>query len=434
MKGLSRIEGATISRFRICIELTLPTSLTDRSPRIISFPSTFFEGILPRIVGLTEAGQNWCFNWRLQLCGSGGEGDTLTDSSIRISSMDNRTLFIIINELTDLLVHEELNKRLYVGSVPVPMDNDNNSESIITHTSSSTNYYPFISGHTEISSGIIHIFRELSKRHPTLPDEGGERVHVYRQFNEEDSSLGVLYEFLDDSVLLVLAIPTTLSPAEFLHFVGSDFVNCIERVRLVRDAAPNRYMAIIKFATPEMALNFSQERDGQAFTAQDPEVCHVVRVASVEFTTRAPVLEPLFDENEFIDEDRNYSYSSLESPNVIEIPTCPVCLERLDSTATGVMIGICNHKYHCQCLSRWGDNSCPVCRYALQGGKGGGRTVCSACDCHEDIWLCLICGVAGCGRYNSGHAHDHYSLTGHCFALELDSHRVWDYVGDKYSL
>ena len=32
----------------------------------------------------------------------------------------------------------------------------------------------------------------------------------------------------------------------------------------------------------------------------------------------------------------------------------------------------------------------------------------------------------------AGHAADHWRTSGHCYALELDSQRVWDYVGDNY--
>jgi len=35
-----------------------------------------------------------------------------------------------------------------------------------------------------------------------------------------------------------------------------------------------------------------------------------------------------------------------------ELPTCPVCLERLDETSSGILTILCNHSFHCQCLSQ----------------------------------------------------------------------------------
>lgn len=48
-----------------------------------------------------------------------------------------------------------------------------------------------------------------------------------------------------------------------------------------------------------------------------------------------------------------------------EMPTCPVCLERLDASSSGVLTTICNHTFHCTCLSQWLDDTCPVCRYCF---------------------------------------------------------------------
>lgn len=48
------------------------------------------------------------------------------------------------------------------------------------------------------------------------------------------------------------------------------------------------------------------------------------------------------------------------------------------------------------------------------------------------MWICLVCGNIGCGRYGQAHAHAHYVSTTHLYALELETQRVWDYAGDGY--
>lgn len=35
-------------------------------------------------------------------------------------------------------------------------------------------------------------------------------------------------------------------------------------------------------------------------------------------------------------------------------------------------------------------------------------------------------------RYRGGHAIRHWKETQHCYSLELETQRVWDYVGDNY--
>ncbi|CAI9298874.1 unnamed protein product [Lactuca saligna] len=53
-------------------------------------------------------------------------------------------------------------------------------------------------------------------------------------------------------------------------------------------------------------------------------------------------------------------YSILTSPANAEQPSCPVCLERLDQDMRGILTTICNHLFHCSCISKWTDSSCPV--------------------------------------------------------------------------
>ena len=42
----------------------------------------------------------------------------------------------------------------------------------------------------------------------------------------------------------------------------------------------------------------------------------------------------------------------------------------------------------------------------------------------QDLWICLICGQVGCGRYRTKHAVDHWQESGHCYSLELETQRV----------
>lgn len=54
------------------------------------------------------------------------------------------------------------------------------------------------------------------------------------------------------------------------------------------------------------------------------------------------------------------------------------------------------------------------------------------CEGTEALWICLICGHVGCGRYQGGHAATHFRATNHTYALQLGTNRVWDYAGDNF--
>ncbi|XP_024036323.1 BRCA1-associated protein isoform X2 [Citrus clementina] len=70
-----------------------------------------------------------------------------------------------------------------------------------------------------------------------------------------------------------------------------------------------------------------------------------------------------------------------------------------------------------------------VCRYCQQQPE---KSICFVCQTSENLWMCVICGFVGCGRYKGGHAIIHWKETEHCYSLELETQRVWDYAGDNY--
>lgn len=118
----------------------------------------------------------------------------------------------------------------------------------------------------------------------------------------------------------------------------------------------------------------------------------------------------------------------------------------MDET-NGLMTILCSHVFHCTCLQNWKGAGCPVCRFTNASSRinpsnpddpysqpfgSSVSNLCSVCDCAEDLWICLICGYVGCGRYLRGHAKDHWKETAHSFALELETQHVWDYAGDMW--
>lgn len=237
-----------------------------------------------------------------------------------------------------------------------------------------------------------------------------------------EQTRGVMHLFLDDAVssssnlpvgrmplICVLGVPNHMTYADFCQFCGS-FIHHILEMRIVRnDGMENRYSILVRFDDQSSTDAFHKHFNGRRFSSLETESCRVLFTFDVQYT------------------------SSIEhaqtSPASTEQPSCPVCLERLDQDMSGILITMCNHSFHCSCISKWTDSSCPVCRYCQQQPE---KSKCLICQTSENVWLCLLCGFVGCGRYKEGHAIEHWKETQHCYSLELETQRAWDYVGDNY--
>ncbi|KII85840.1 hypothetical protein PLICRDRAFT_44258 [Plicaturopsis crispa FD-325 SS-3] len=280
-------------------------------------------------------------------------------------------------------------------------------------------------GSTNLPEGTVHIFRDSNKK----SSASGE-------IEAAASSSPLPMDDAGGVTLGVLAVPSWMTPSDFLTFVAPA-ADGMSHLRMIRDSAPNRSMVIIQFPKAEDAAEFTEAYNGKPFNSMEPETCHVVRILSVN-------IDP--------DDTVSQAISRLGSaqPSMYELPTCPVCLERMDSAVTGLITVPCSHTFHCMCLSKWGDSRCPVCRYSqnlLSSHPTSSRSsvpipfanpstpslsACVDCSSTTNLWICLICGNIGCGRYGRAHAQAHYERTTHLYALELETQRVWDYAGDGY--
>uniref|UniRef100_T1J2K9 BRCA1-associated protein n=1 Tax=Strigamia maritima TaxID=126957 RepID=T1J2K9_STRMM len=250
------------------------------------------------------------------------------------------------------------------------------------------NQVNFFSGNpfVEVTKGILHLYKE--NKMTSLNDD------VPRS-----------------EMLCMLSVPAAMTSHDLLQFTAPCSPD-VEHMRIIRDSTPNQYMVLIKFRSQEGADEFYKAFNGMRFNSIEPEVCHLVYVAKVETTKETEA-------------------GCLPMEGHTELPTCPVCLERMDESVDGILTILCNHSFHGSCLSKWGDTSCPVCRYC-QTPEAVADNRCFQCHSQESLWICLICGHVGCGRYVEGHAYNHFQETQHTYAMQLGNNRVWDYAGDNY--
>ncbi|KAI9193742.1 BRCA1-associated protein 2-domain-containing protein [Polychytrium aggregatum] len=339
-------------------------------------------------------------------------------------------------------------------------------------------FVPFASGKSQLNAGIVHLYRDpIDVREYFAKDTAISTsvAHGDDSGNNDDASPDVVAIPLNPdgsaatptqlqdakgtgTILAILAVPTYMTPPDILNFIGPN-QKFVSNIRIIRDATPNRFLVLIRFRQARHADRFYKEYNGRPFSSLEPAICHVVYIKSIKFSSHAipayafpantddpasvfltartnpgPPCEGEPSPSDSVRIVTHYSPRSAHPGHLVELPNCPVCLERMDASATGLLTIVCHHTFHAQCLAKWGDSTCPVCRYSQNAAKFEADTLneCADCGSTESLWICLICGNIGCGRYQSGHAQRHFELTNHLYSLELETQRVWDYAGDGY--
>ncbi|CAM9103522.1 unnamed protein product, partial [Pylaiella littoralis] len=107
--------------------------------------------------------------------------------------------------------------------------------------------------------------------------------------------------------------------------------------------------------------------------------------------------------------------------------TCVICMDRMERR---VLTTVCNHSFHVECLMKWQDSPCPVCRF--HHNNASEASTCQECRATDNLWVCLICGSVLCGSRHEDHVRGHYTGTLHAYAIEIETQQVWDFAGDGF--
>ena len=94
----------------------------------------------------------------------------------------------------------------------------------------------------------------------------------------------------------------------------SHTLHCLQ---IVREMAPNHYLALLKFKDKPSALDFYTAFNGKKYSSFQDYVCHVVFVSHVDIKHKT-------------------GEAALPVAGLTELPNCPVCLERMVSLVGSV--------------------------------------------------------------------------------------------------
>lgn len=120
-------------------------------------------------------------------------------------------------------------------------------------------FIPSESKNTEFGYGVVHLYRDVyetpglynPKQNPITGEDGEP---------EAEDAL---------TTIAILAVPSYMTPSDFMGFVGEETRDTVSHFRMIRTGKANRYMVLMKFRRKEDAKVFVSEFNGKVFNSME---------------------------------------------------------------------------------------------------------------------------------------------------------------------
>lgn len=118
----------------------------------------------------------------------------------------------------------------------------------------------------DLGWGIIRLYRD-NEETPGLYNDTfvGKGSKSSRTRTHQESRHESAFQDEDCTTLCILAVPSYLTPSDFLGFVGEKTRDEVSHFRMIRTERSNRYMVLMKFRNGRRAREWRKEWNGRAF-------------------------------------------------------------------------------------------------------------------------------------------------------------------------
>jgi BRCA1-associated protein len=132
-------------------------------------------------------------------------------------------------------------------------------------------YVPLATKSTQAGWGIVHLYREgddlsAAEELPEVQDgpQEGETQGTGGSGGDEEGT-----------VLCILAVPSYMSPNDFLGFIGERWRGDVSHYRMIMTSRMSRYMVLMKFRDAGRAKQWRKEFDGKPFDSVEVRYLHL---------------------------------------------------------------------------------------------------------------------------------------------------------------
>ena len=131
-------------------------------------------------------------------------------------------------------------------------------------------FEPLSTAEEELGWGVVRLYRD-SEETPGLYDDAVpiKEVKTGRGFLVRNEGDQTTFKDEDCTTLCVLAVPSYLTPSDFLGFVGEKTREEVSHFRMIKSERNNRYMVLMKFRSGKKARIWRKEWNGKAFDGME---------------------------------------------------------------------------------------------------------------------------------------------------------------------
>lgn len=131
-------------------------------------------------------------------------------------------------------------------------------------------FEPSSSEEEELGWGVIRLYRD-GQETPGLYAEPlrGKNLKSSNAVQRKGGAEPPAFNDKDCTTLCILAVPSYLTPSDFLGFVGEKTREEVSHFRMIRTERSNRYMVLMKFRNGKKAREWRRDWNGKAFDGME---------------------------------------------------------------------------------------------------------------------------------------------------------------------
>ena len=123
----------------------------------------------------------------------------------------------------------------------------------------------------DLGWGVVRLYRDTEETPELYEDTTPARNSKHGRGSAKRVEMGQDPPFRDEdcTTLCILAVPSYLTPSDFLGFVGEKTREEVSHFRMIRTERVNRYMVLMKFRSGKQAREWRKNWNGRPFNSME---------------------------------------------------------------------------------------------------------------------------------------------------------------------